>query len=149
MGDRTSVTLTVLRSQADKAKTCIDSNYAHQVDSSDTLLIQWEFDEVNYGELTFLKKLQKAGIAYDSDWANGDEYGEGCEYCRFTSEGDIVLKSLYDNEDCLPMNVLTRLMDAPVALRQRILDKIKERTVLPWDDQERHGKQYLALQLIA
>ena len=150
MGDRTSVTLTVLRLQAEEAKACFgsDKNYAHQVESSDLLLIQWEFEEVNYGELPFLRLLEKAGIAYDSYWSNGDEYGAGCSYCRFTSEGEAVKKDLYDNEDCLSMDVLTALMDQPVHLRRRIVDKIDERTVLPWDHQEEYGKLYRMKQLI-
>ena len=149
MGDRTRVTLTVLRSQAEKAQELFSEGYeSEDTVHSDSLLYSWEFDEVNYGRLPFLSGLKTAGIAYDSAWDNGDEYSSGYASCRFSSEGELVQKDLYDNEDSIPLSVLTRLLNEPETLRQKILDTIQERTVLPWDHQEEFGKLYRMKQLI-
>lgn len=149
MGDRTRVTLTVLRSQAEKAQELFSEGYEPEdTIHSDSLLYSWEFDEVNYGRLPFLDRLKTAGIAYDSAWDNGDEYSSGYASCRFSSEGELVQKDLYDNEASIPLFVLTRLLNEPETLRQKILDTIQERTVLPWDNQEEFGKLYRMRQLI-
>ena len=149
MGDRTSVTLTVLRSQAAKAQELFSEDYASDEDvSGDLLLYSWEFEDVNYGELQFLDLLEAAGIAYDSDWSNGSEYESGCASCRFTPEGKAIEKHLYGDNDNLPLYVLKQLMDDPVALRQRIVDLIEEHTVLSWDDQETYGARYRMRQLL-
>lgn len=149
MGDRTRVTLTVLRSQAEKAQELFSEGYeSEDTVHGDSLLYSWEFDEVNYGRLPFLGGLKTAGIAYDSGWDNGDEYSSGYASCRFSSEGELVQKHLYDNEDSIPLSVLTRLLNEPETLRQKILDMIQERTVLPWDHQEEYGKLYRMKQLI-
>lgn len=149
MGDRTRVTLTVLRSQAEKAQELFSEGYeSEDTIASDSLLYSWEFDEVNYGHLPFLGGLKTAGIAYDSGWDNGDTYSSGYASCRFSSEGELVQKDLYDNEDSIPLSVLTRLLNEPETLRQKILDTIQERTVLPWDHQEEYGKLYHMKQLI-
>ena len=149
MGDRTRVTLTVLRSQAEKAQELFSEGYeSEDTIHSDSLLYSWEFDEVNYGRLPFLGGLKTAGIAYDSAWDNGDAYSSGYASCRFSSEGELVQKHLYDNEASIPLSVLTRLLDEPETLRQKILDTIQERTVLPWDHQEEFGKLYRMKQLI-
>ena len=149
MGDRTRVTLTVLRSQAEKAQELFSEGYeSEDTIASDSLLYSWEFDEVNYGRLPFLGGLKTAGIAYDSGWDNGDAYSSGYASCRFSSEGELVQKDLYDNEDSIPLSVLTRLLNEPETLRQKILDTIQERTVLPWDHQEEFGKLYRMKQLI-
>ncbi len=55
---------------------------------------------------------------------------------------------LYDAEDNPPMNRLIALIDAPVALRQFILDHQASRAVLPWDNQVEYGKRYLLRHLI-
>lgn len=149
MGDRTRVTLTVLRSQAEKAQELFSEGYeSEDTIPSDSLLYSWEFDEVNYGRLPFLGGLKTAGIAYDSGWDNGDAYSSGYASCRFSSEGELVQKHLYDNEDSIPLSLLTRLLNEPETLRQKILDTIQERTVLPWDHQEEFGKLYRMKQLI-
>lgn len=149
MGDRTRVTLTVLRSQAEKAQELFSEGYeSEDTIPSDSLLYSWEFDEVNYGRLPFLNGLKTAGIAYESGWDNGDAYSSGYASCRFSSEGELVQKDLYDNEASIPLSVLTRLLNEPETLRQKILDTIQERTVLPWDHQEEFGKLYRMKQLI-
>lgn len=147
MGDRTRVTLTVPTAQAEAAHEFFDED---DVGNTSTIgeLTTFDFYEVNYGELKFLGDLATAGIAYDSEWDNGDEYSSGCASCRFSSEGELVQKHLYDNEDSIPLSVLTRLLNEPETLRQKILDTIQERTVLPWDHQEEFGKLYRMKQLI-
>ena len=150
MGDRTTVNLYVLRSQAQRAQKLFSKDFEseEQVMLDGSYLFSWSFEEVNYGELPFLSELTAAGIAFDSAWDNGDEYSSGYASCRFSSEGELVQKDLYDNEDSIPLFVLTRLLNDPETLRQKILDTIQERTVLPWDHQEEFGKLYRMKQLI-
>lgn len=147
MGDRTYVTLSVLSAHKEQVTAL----------SEDTYNSDWEqptkhyfvFGEVNYGELDFLDKLQDAGIAYDSEWEAGSEYGSGGEHCRFTAEGEIVLKEIYDSEINPNLTQLISLIDQPEALRNFILHHKEQITTLPWDNQEEYGKLYRTKQLIA
>lgn len=147
MGDRTVVRLTLLLAQEQAAKS-IMGNYTHEERATASDWVHYTFYEVNYGELKFLGKLQSAGIAYDSEWDAGSEYSAGCEYCRFTDEGEIVLKAQYDNEENPNLQDCLDRIDDPVGLREYILRHKANRTILPWDDQERFGKIYRTRQLL-
>lgn len=146
MGDRTSVTLGIPNALKEQAKTIIGQDY----DTEKTaMLAYFTFEQVNYGELDFLDALQAAGIAYDSGWEAGDEYGPGCKSCRFTSEGEAIVKEIYDTELDPPMSTLIQLIDQAENLRDFILQYKAERTLLPWANQEEYGKLYRAHMLIA
>lgn len=147
MGDRTTVTLSVLKEQAEEAKKHFD--YGADNESEAGKLIHFEFYEVNYGTLGFLKQLTAAGIAYDSEWGHGSEYGPGCEYCRFTAEGEAIIKELYNSDANPEIDLLVPVLDDPEKLRQTILDHIESREVLPWDNQIEYGKIYRIAQLIS
>lgn len=148
MGDRTSVILTVLATQAEQAKQYMDYQ-ANTTGSSDTgLCTYFYFEEVNYGSLGFLDVLQAAGIAYISEWGDGSEYGSGAVSCRFTAEGEVVIKEIYDSAINPDIGNLLELIDQPDALRAYILHHRELRTVLPWGNQEEYGKIYRAKQLI-
>lgn len=150
MGDRTYVTLYVKTSQAEAAAAVfgdiILDTPGYVVEYGK--LTAWGFDEVNYGELPFLNKLREAGIAYDNTWDRGNDYGAGTESCRFTPEGEAILRTIYDDDLNPDIHELMARIDDPEALREFILQHKENTTTLPWDNQEEYGKTYQAMQLI-
>jgi hypothetical protein len=76
MGDRTHVTITVLKEQAEETKKIFDTNgstyYQYDLDEPGDHA-HFLFAEVNYGELPDLVDLEAAGIAYTSHWDAGSE----------------------------------------------------------------------------
>jgi hypothetical protein len=147
MGDRTTVYLDVLASQADAAKELFDYESQDEYPNGEQF-IEFQFSEINHGTLDFLDKLQEAGIAFDSSWSQGSEYGPGTTFCRFTAEGQVIKFDRYESEINPGMVGLMRLIDNPEALREAILQHHRETTPLPWDNQEEYGKLYRTKQLI-
>ena len=153
MGDRTTVTLTVLSSQLEAAKGILKKKAGEPWEKNEISqqpLKSLIFDEVNYGDLPGLKNLQAAGIAYDSEWGQGGEYSPGCTSCRFTKDGELIVKEIYDYEVNPPIETLLTLIDDHEALRSYILLYKEEHTVpLITPEQEDFGKVYRIKQLIA
>jgi hypothetical protein len=147
MGDRTTVYLDVLVSQADAAEELFDYKPSTAYQNTEKF-VEFEFEEINHGTLNFLNELQEAGIAFDSSWLAGDENGAGSEFCRFTPTGESIRFVRYDSEINPDMNCLMRLIDDSHALREAILNHHKETTPLPWDNQEMYGKLYRTKRLI-
>ena len=147
MGDRTSVTLTVLTSQAEAAEAFFDEDAVGDSEESGDFSF-FHFYEVNYGELVFLDDLSEAGIAYISAWDGGAEFSSGNHTCRFTPEGEMQCKSHYAGDENPPIKLLLPMIDAPEALRQYILDYVATSAVLPWDDQKVYGARYRMRQLV-
>lgn len=148
MGDRVSVTLSVLTSQAQAAKAIIDDSYQDEGMWLDYKLTYFVYEEVNYGNLPELKVLLEHGIAYESEWEAGGDFGKGAEQLRFTSEGEAVVMSVYESEQNPPMNELLAIIDKPEELRNYILKYKEVHTPLPWDNQEEYGKLYRAKKLL-
>lgn len=149
MGDRTTVVLTLLTSQVKEAEGLLD--YLHQRCSEMCIdnTTAFEFGEVNYGSLKGLVALAEAGIAYESAWGAGYEYEAGTTSVRFTSEGEMVKKTIYDREFSIPITYLMHLINQPETLFELINNRNEEVQVLPWDNQEEYGKRYRARQLIS
>ena len=140
MGDRTTVHLTVLTTQARAAKELFDY---HSEEYEGVGITSFVFNEINYGELPFLPALREAGIAYDSCWDDGNEYHSGTASCRFSPTGEDIRKGIYDNARNPSLDALILLIDRPAELRQAILDQQEKIRVLPLDsDQEAYGKLY-------
>lgn len=149
MGERVGVTLKILTSQRSKAEAlpawCAAGSEYNYGDCT-----FYEYSEVNYGNLDFLTDLRNAGIAYDSTWESGSDFGPGTASMRFSPEGETVEKELYTHKFNPNMSGLLTHIDNPVALRQYILDHQEERAVLPLDEyQVAYGKLYRMKQLIA
>ena len=146
MGDRTSVTLTVLIEQAAEAEKLFtfgsDYGYANEK------FAMYDFNEVNYGNLPFLNELMHAGIAFDSEWGSGSEYGPGIHFCRFDAQGLIHANEVSDEGQNPPLGELIKRIDDHNALRQYILEYKRDVTPLPWDNQIEYGKIHRALMLI-
>lgn len=147
MGDRTSVVLTVLANQAEEAKSYFNKEISEEI-THDPLITSFTFEEVNYGTLTFLPKLRKAGIPYESAWSSGDEYGSGSEFFWFTSDGVPLNKDIYDDDRNPDLMVLLEFIDQPEKLRQAILTHKENVTPPSWDNQEEYSKVYRMLQLV-
>lgn len=150
MGDRTSVTLTVLKEQALAATALFDGlEPDHAVENEGVLpLMYFSFYEVNYGDLPFLDALQEAGIAFDSEWDHGGEYGAGIDFCRFRPDGTVQRNDYSDEYKNPDLQKMMGLLDDPKALKAYILDHHKNVTPEPWDNQIVYGKLYRTLNLI-
>lgn len=146
MGDRTSVMLEILSTQAEKAETFFDGD-AFELDESPPITT-CTFQEVNYGNLPYLKKLRDNGIAYNSIWSSGSNYSSGAEYGRYTSQGVFVVLTVYD--DCInpDLDSLLKMIEDHTALKEYLLEHQKKVTPLPWDNQEAYGKLYQVMRLI-
>lgn len=150
MGDRTSVTLTVLKQQALQAKALFDGwTPEHEAEHEGLFpLVYFSFYEVNYGDLPFLDALQEAGIAFDSDWDHGSEYTAGTDFCRYRSDGS-VQRYTYSEEYKNPsLPGLMKLLDDPDGLKAYIVDHYNNVTPEPWDNQIEYGKLYRTKNLI-
>jgi len=148
MGDRTYVTLTVpLAHKQEVLQIC--KCYSSPSEEQDIgQLCVMDFEEVNYGELPFLDKLQDRGIAYDSEWEDGGSYTKGGAYLRFNKEGEAIHKELYDNCHNPDISALMQLIDDPEALRKFILAHNEWLTIPGWENQVENGKTYQVMQLI-
>lgn len=158
MDDHTHVALTLFESDYEKIKNLswfetpdhpvnpafhkenmtIDSDY----------LITLEYEEVNYGDLDFLYCLKDNGIPYDSRWSDGDNYGPGTTYLRFTPEGEAVEMTVPDDQKNPPLSKLIDLISNPQALISYVVEFHKSVTPLPWDNQQEYAKVYLTKQLL-
>lgn len=146
MGDRTTVTLSFLESQQDEALKHFDS----VADEAwcDEPFAYHRFEEVNYGTLDFLDKLKTAGIAYESEWDQGCNYGPGVKSVRFTADGQVVQKEVYNSECSIDVHDLMALLDKPEELKDLITSTHQAVSVLSWKNQEEYGKLYRTKQLI-
>lgn len=146
MGDRTSVTLYVLTSQKERVKVISDSFEELEEDGD---LTYFYFSGVNYGELSFLNELMDAGIAFDSCWCAGSDYGAGTKSCRFTPAGELDVREVYETQENPPLSVLMSLIDSPNQLREYIIQHRDKVTPLSWDNQEEYGKLHRTKKLIS
>lgn len=146
MGDPTTVCLLVLNSQSIEAQ----KHFTYETSGDDLgdITTEFIFEEVNYGDLPFLEALRKAGIAYDSYWSRGDDYGPGTESLRFDAEGKPFTSTLYESAINPELSDLMALIDKPDELRTFLLEHQADVADRPWDNQEEYGKLYLAKQLI-
>ena len=155
MGDRTSVNLYVLSSQAERVVELLGSVEEHPEErftgtreGEAPTHTHLYFSEVNYGELAGLELLEEEGIAYDSEWSNGSEYGSGTSYCRFSPEGKMESSVQYDDQLNPPLGALMDRIEDSEGLKAYILDFSKKLEVRSWDNQEEYGRLYRTLRLI-
>ena len=145
MGDRVHVMLEVLSIHAETVES-IDDSFDYQ--EEDNGITAFNFTEVNYGELSFLSELEHKGISYSASWSSGCEFSAGCKSCRFTADGQKIIKEIYENHKNPSLQHLTLLLDNYTALREYIEEFAESIKVLPWDNQEEYGKIYLTKQLL-
>lgn len=146
MSDHAYVTLSVPKELANQAEALFAGDEPDTTSEEDGLAT-FGFTEVNYGGLNFLKELQKHGIAYSSSWENGGNFTAGTESCRFTPEGGMNLREIYDEQLSIPIDDLMKLIESPTQLKQWIVNAHESITILPWDNQVEYGKRH-RLQLL-
>ena len=146
MGDRVSVTLTVLTSHAKQTENICSSSQDWKETSGEFTYLT--FYEVNYGELDFLYALEEAGISYTSEWDQGGDFAAGNKTLRFDTEGNAIIKEVYDKYANPDIDELIKLLNDHEALKQFITDHYNEVTPLPWNNQEHNAKIYRARRLI-
>ena len=146
MTDETTVFLTVLSVHEDTVEsffTYRSDDERHQANRT-----IYEFSCVNQGTLPFLDQLETFGIAFDSEWSEGNGYTGGCLSCRFTSEGEVILKTIYTGDDAVPLFSLLPIINDHAAMVRIIEVYEKHIEVLPWDNQDDYGKIYRTKKLI-
>lgn len=142
-------TLKVLTEQADEVEAIIDA-YSHSDDNwGDDEYTVFGFSDVNMGVLDFLGELTNAGIAYDSTWDAGSNFGEGTEHCRFTPTGEVTTQTLYAADSSIPLGDLVEYLENHEMLKELILKKQAERHVEPLDAKQiEYGKLYQVARLV-
>lgn len=151
MGDRVAVTLTVLVEHADRVREIFEPGCG-EADNEEDLgdVIEFKFDQVNYGNLGVEAQLRAAGIAYDKDWQQGGEFEAGTEYVRFNEAGEIRNFDVYTDDENPDIDQLVQLCDKPDELVKFILDFKRSVTAGPLDAlQVEYGKRHQARNLIA
>lgn len=146
MGDQTTVTLKVPNQYKDIIKE-LDGSFDEEFSGANNTHL-FIYADVNYGELDILYSLKSRGIPYDNSWEAGWQYGPGTTSCRFSPEGEVIVKTIYDSELNPEINVLLSLIETPDKLVEYILKHQEKNSVLPWDNQAEYGKLYLARKLI-
>jgi hypothetical protein len=150
MGDRTTVYFTVLKEHVKEALSILEMGIdSSDLYSADSLTATYCFDEINNGELDGLNELRKKGIPYTSNWCSGSEYGPGKETCRYTEQGEIEIKYIYDDSINPDLQNIFYLINNYEALRDYILKHRADVTPLPWNNQLEYSKLYLLNQLIS
>lgn len=147
MSDRSNVYLTVLNEHADQ----VLQLFAHTIQGSekeDHLCI-FEMGEKSYGQLDGLKKLEAAGIAYDSSWDAEFEYEEGVSSLRFKPNGEAAHFTIYESAQSIRIATLMTMINDFDTLASFILEADKGITVPSWDNQLEYAKLFRAQQLIA
>ena len=148
MGDRTTVTLCVPTVYSELAIKIIDrgESWENTEEQGFSYLI---YEDVNYGELHNLHLLLEAGIPYDSSWASGDDYAEGCEHGRFTPDGDMYIKTIYAADERVHIDSLNHWASLGHEYVLEQIELVKERIRTPsWDNQVEYGKLYKVKQLL-
>lgn len=150
MRDETTVKLTLLASQFETANAILRANNEfHNGNQFDFELVELDFYNINDGVLTSQEALEKAGIAYDLWWGNGNSYSASTRYIRFTEAGELLELCVLDENINPDLSILKQLLDTPDELRASIVKFIADTEPLPWDNQAEYGKLYQMMQLIA
>ena len=147
MGDRTWVTITVLKESLDQVKEIFSDFYDIEIVEGDYLACLY-FDEVNNGCVEEQDDLTEKGIPYNYVWGIGYNCNPGTKYIRFTPEGDLQHIEYYENELNPPLEKLLELVDQPEKMAQYVRQYSAEKTPLPWDNQVEYGKIYRTRQLL-
>lgn len=155
MGDRTTVTLTVLAAHKEKAIYLIhkEDGYPPDDESDGSAISCFTYYDVNYGTLEGLSQFKAEGIPYTFEWEAGEEYSAGNESLRFTPEGTA---AFYNSCKAWPEEVIqeciTEIQEAAASGSKTALEILEEKlnhhSIPSWENQEALAKHYLATQLI-
>lgn len=154
MSDSTSVDLYVLKIHEEFIRELYSDYDPYQeqyFNPNDELIVQFSFEEVNYGELHDLDILEEKGISYTVDWGVGDEFCQGSKSLRFDAKGNKVKSIYYEDEMNIPYLELVKILKSNkplTTIKERVNKMQRIITTLPWEDQEQNSKIYLTRKLL-
>ena len=150
MGDRTWTTLTIPTELVGNARAIFDDPCSEEPLDRGLGLTELSYHEINYGNLPdgVKEKLIAAGIPFDWEWGDGDNYGGGLLYIRFTETGELHLREVYNGDRNPNLEALLARIDQPDELVKHIKEHADNVTPLSWDSQVEYGKRYRMRQLV-
>lgn len=150
MGDRTWATLTMPTELVSNVKAIFDEDNTEDALELELGLTELSYHEINYGNLPdgVEDKLIAEGIPFDWEWGDGDDYGGGLLYIRFTETGELHLREVYNRDRNLNLEALLTRIDQPDELVKLIKEHADNVTPLSWDSQVEYGKRYRMRQLV-
>lgn len=150
MGDRTQVTLTVLRQHLQEAIDLIDPEQGQpsEIDPQDNDTVSLIYEEVNYGTIEHLGLLRSAGIPYSFEWGSGGSYSEGEEHLRYLIDGtpeQVTFEKDWPENTILECLEVIKDRADPAAALQAFLANHQEPS---WDNQLDYSNVARAIKLI-
>ena len=116
-------------------------------------ILEYLFDEIKWGELSFLDDLHEMGIPFN--FSNDDS--DDCRFikCRFTPDGEMILQDYLESDTKIDADTFIDEIDKCKTPEQK-LDYINRLYIscsnilnhLPWDNQIEYGKLYRTRKLI-
>lgn len=108
------------------------------------------YEEIDYGSLPsgVKDKLIAAGIPFDWEWGDGDYFGGGLLYIRFTETGELHLREVCNRDRNPNLKALLERIVKPDELVQFLKEHADNVTPLSWDNQVEYGKRYRMRQLL-
>lgn len=150
MGDRTDVTLTVLKQHVEEAIDLIEPEKGQPsyLDDQDEDTVTLTYEQVNYGTIKALVQFSRMGIPYSFQWGSGGTYDEGEEHLRFLKDGTPT--HLTFSKDW-PENTLLECLEAVMGQadpEQAIRSLLNQNQEPSWDHQLEHSNMARATNLI-
>ena len=150
MGDRTYVSLTVLKQHVEEAIALIEPEEGEPVDqdSFDEETVTITYEEVNYGTIDVLQEFTRIGIPYSCQSGSGSDYDEAEEHLRFLEDGTPVCVT-FSKE--WPENTILECLEAikgqdnPEQALRNLLNQNQEPS---WENQLKYSNVARALNLI-
>ena len=150
MGDRTTVSLTVLKQHVEEAITLIEPEEGVPVeqDSFDEETVTITYEEVNYGTIEVLRQFAQIGIPYSYHSGSGSDYDEAEEHLRFLEDGTPVY-FIFSKE--WPENTILQCLEAikgQANSEQALRNLLNQNQEPSWDHQLEHSNMVRAINLI-
>ena len=150
MGDRTYVSLTVLKQHVEEAIALIEPEEGEPVeqDSFDEETVTITYEEVNYGNIEVLQQFARIGIPYSCQSGSGGDYDEAEKHLRFLENGTPVF---LDFSKEWPENTILECLEAikdqanPEQALRNLLNQNQEPS---WENQLAYSNVARALNLI-
>lgn len=157
MGDRTHVQLTLRVKDYDRIKQepwfdAENEEWNREEIEGVGEVIELSYEEVNYGELSFLAEMEERGIPYDQRWEAGGGFNAGIRYVRYSPEGEKEAIEYDDERANPPLYMLERLSSGLPETHPLVcyLAEWRKNTVpRDFENQDEYSRAYLARKLLA